>query len=229
VVLQINGASTYVWSADSTLSTLLGANPTASPLINTTYSVTGTDANGCKNSASTTITIVPLPLVNAGYDTIIYRDTYGFLNGSTNAQNFLWSPDIYLSSDNVLNTRIEPTKTQQYVLTGISDFGCVNYDTVLIIVETNTILLIPTAFSPNGDGVNDVFRILRTLNIQKLLGFSVYNRWGEQVYSTNNIDDGWDGSFRNVEQELGVYVWTVEALTKDNEKVLRKGNVTLLR
>jgi hypothetical protein len=49
------------------------------------------------------------------------------------------------------------------------------------------------------------------------------------VYSTNNIDDGWDGSFRNVEQELGVYVWTVEALTKDNEKVLRKGNVTLLR
>jgi len=129
----------------------------------------------------------------------------------------------------VLNTRIEPTKTQQYVLTGISDFGCVNYDTVLIIVETNTILLIPTAFSPNGDGVNDVFRILRTLNIQKLLGFSVYNRWGEQVYSTNNIDDGWDGSFRNVEQELGVYVWTVEALTKDNEKVLRKGNVTLLR
>jgi len=229
VTLQVNGAVTYIWSADSSLATTFGANPTASPLVNTTYSVTGTDANGCKNSASTTITIVPLPLVNAGYDTIIYRDTYGFLNGNTNAQNFSWSPDIYLSNDNVLNTRIEPAKTQQYVLTGTSDFGCVNYDTVLIIVETNTILLIPTAFSPNGDGVNDVFRILRTLNIQKLLGFSVYNRWGEQVFTTNNIDDGWDGTFRNTEQELGVYVWTVEALTKDNEKVLRKGNVTLLR
>lgn len=229
VVLQPIGAATYVWSTDSTLSSLTAAQPTASPLVSTTYQVTGTDANGCKNNTSTTITIVPLPLVNAGYDTIIYRDTYGFLNGVTNADDFFWSPDVYLTNENVLNTRIDPTKSQPYVLTGISDFGCANYDTVLIIVETNTVLLIPTAFSPNGDGVNDVFRILRTLNIQKLLGFSVYNRWGEQVFFTNNIDEGWDGIFRNTAQELGVYVWVVEALTKDNEKVHRKGNVTLLR
>lgn len=229
VQLFVSGAQSYVWNYDSTLSALNLPNPFAAPESSSFYYVSGTDVNGCVTEDSTFVFVVDLPVVNAGNDTLIWRDTYAILGGSTNASVYYWSPSTFLDDYRLLQTKAEPTKTQNYVLYAENDFGCVNYDTVLILVESNTLLMLPTAFSPNGDGVNDGFRILRYLNILKLKEFAIYNRWGERVFSTTDINEGWDGTFRNKEQELGVYVWQVVAISKDLEEIVKKGNVTLVR
>ena len=229
VQLSASGAQTYQWDFDNSLSALNIPNPIANPTTATFYFVNGVDANGCRNRDSTFVNVLPPPAVNAGNDTLIWSDTYAVLNGSTEATTYYWNPSAYLDDFRSLQTKAEVPKTQSYVLFAEDDFGCKNSDTVVIFVEKNTLLMLPTAFSPNGDGVNDIFRIVRYLNISKLKEFAVFNRWGEQVFVTTDINDGWDGVYKNIEQELGVYVWSVVALTKDSEEIIRKGNVTLVR
>jgi gliding motility-associated-like protein len=94
--------------------------------------------------------------------------------------------------------------------------------------ENNTNILIPSAFSPNNDGVNDVFRLLG--NNVAMLEWGIFNRWGTMVYQaqTNN-NEGWDGTHKGIDQELGVYVYYVIITYTDNTTERRKGNVTLIR
>jgi gliding motility-associated-like protein len=107
--------------------------------------------------------------------------------------------------------------------------GCKNRDSSRILIYGKTVLLIPSGFSPNGDSKNDIFRISKHLNIKTLNSFEVYNRWGEKVFSTNKINEGWDGTHRGEPANTGVYVWKIEATTFENEKFYESGNVTLIR
>jgi gliding motility-associated-like protein len=86
---------------------------------------------------------------------------------------------------------------------------------------------VPTAFTPNGDGTNDVLYV-RGYGIEHL-EFRVYNRWGELVFETNNQAIGWDGTFRGTPQEMDAYAFTLHATFYDGKSVSRKGNVTLIR
>jgi gliding motility-associated-like protein len=105
--------------------------------------------------------------------------------------------------------------------------GCVIRDSVRLILLPD-LLLIPTAFSPNNDGVNDLFRPLNK-NLNKIV-FQVFNRWGEKIYETDVIGDGWDGTFKGRKQDLGVYAWQAEyQLTGQTKTLSISGNVTLVR
>jgi gliding motility-associated-like protein len=115
------------------------------------------------------------------------------------------------------------------VLTSVSEYNCVNSDSVTIFVEVVNLLVVPNAFSPNNDGHNDLFRILRTLNVEQLLEFKVFNRWGQLIFETNDIRQGWDGTFNGVTQELGVYAFVIQVLNRDGEKIVKGGNVTLVK
>ena len=86
----------------------------------------------------------------------------------------------------------------------------------------------PTGFSPNGDGKNDKFTPF-PVAMKSYNYFRVFNRWGQLVFSTNKLNDGWDGRFGGVEQGNGVYVWMIEGLTRDNRVITKKGTVTLIR
>ena len=227
--LSVSGAQSYQWQFDNTLSAQNISNPIVTPTSSQYYYVTGIDANGCKNNDSTFVVVVPLPIVNAGNDTLIYIDTKAYLDASTDASKFYWTPTTFLSKPKSLQTSAAVTKAQSYVLVAQNEFGCINSDTIFITVVKDNILLVPTAFSPNGDGVNDVFKIVRTVNIYKLKEFSVWNRWGEKVFETSDVNEGWDGTFGNHLQPMSVYVWQIIAESKDSEEIVRKGNVTLVR
>ena len=88
--------------------------------------------------------------------------------------------------------------------------------------------LIPSAFTPNGDGLNDLFRITN-LKYQKLVDFSVFNRWGILVFHTNNPEVGWDGTYQGVAQDMGVYNYQIITAHPDGTNQTYKGNVTLIR
>ena len=89
-------------------------------------------------------------------------------------------------------------------------------------------VLWPTAFSPNGDGINDLFRpVFYTAPEQ--LNWKIYNRWGNLIYEGSGAKSGWDGTFQQREAELGVYIWYAEILQQSGVKTLMRGNLTLLR
>ena len=107
------------------------------------------------------------------------------------------------------------------------NFGC----TETIPVDTSVSVLytyFPTAFSPNGDGVNDVFKAVKYPPF-KNFRLSIYNRWGEKVFETTNAAEGWNGVYKDVAQPLGVYVWMAAYTFADGNSENRSGNVSLVR
>ena len=98
-----------------------------------------------------------------------------------------------------------------------------------IYVAPESLIRIPNAFSPNGDGLNDKFHIL-DIGIVRLINFKVYNRWGELVFETTDIKEGWDGMFRGKKQDIGTYVYFLVAITTESpEEKVQKGSFSLIR
>jgi len=183
---------------------------------------------GCRDTA---MTILKVPFVNifAGNDTVIVKNTPFQFNG-VGAQSYTWTPSTYLDNPFVNNPIATfPTPGEYvYVLTGITENGCVGSDTIKITVSDGPYLTIPNAFSPNGDGSNDIFKILAS-GYKKLNYYRVYNRWGEQVFATNNFLKGWDGTYKGKDSEIGTYYWLLSAVGIDNKEKMIKGDVILIR
>lgn len=228
IQLSASGGLYYRWNPPIYLTDANIANPQAAPGESIIYTVIV--SNDCfSDSVPVTVTIRPLPLVDAGTDTTIFRNTYAQLNGETNGISFYWTPTNDLSDSLSLRPTASPLYTAQYYLYAETEYGCINYDSVHIFIDAKTLLLIPTAFSPNGDGTNDIFRIVSpTLNIRNLEEFAVFSRWGEKLFSTNDLNQGWNGKYKGTDQPIGVYMWYVKAITYDDEKIFRTGNVTLV-
>lgn len=228
VQLIASGGTYYQWYPQDVLSDDNSATPIATVTQDTWFTVIV--SNDCFSDTAYTVAIMrPLPTVNAGNDTTIWRDTPAFLSGTTDGVEYFWNPSNWLDEPFSLQTKATPPQTTWYELFARNAFGCINKDSILVTVVSYEIFDIPTAFSPNGDGVNDVFRILRWLNIGKLSDFSVYNRWGQQVFSTNNVEAGWDGTYRGQACDIGTYVWMANVLNKEGKQITYKGNVTLIR
>lgn len=129
------GASTYTWSPSAGLSCTNCANPKASPAATTTYTVTGTNANGCVNTSTVTVTIKPLPVVNAGNDATICLGNTTALQ-ATGASSYVWSPSTGLSCTNCANPVANPTVTSTYIVTGTGANACIAKDTVIVTVNS---------------------------------------------------------------------------------------------
>jgi len=239
VLLNANGDSTYTyqWNPGTGLNNDTIPNPIACPAQTTIYFVTVTDTNGCTNVDSVIIVVtgacIP-PTANFGYT---YSNlTVNFSDSSLNADNWFWN-----YGDGQFDIIQNPTHT--YADTGTYEVCLVAFnpcddDTicriVAVIVEKS--LFIPTAFTPNSDGVNDRFKIIGK-GIKNIY-LAVYDRWGEKVYETNDryeaLNVGWDGKHsalggRRKEQGMAVFVYYVEVefVDRTNEKL--KGDVTLIR
>ncbi|HLP50544.1 MAG TPA: gliding motility-associated C-terminal domain-containing protein [Chitinophagales bacterium] len=168
--------------------------------------------------------------VNAGPDVEINlgeSTTFTPTISAATVASYTWTPPTSLTCGDCESPDASPSLTTEYKLTVIDDAGCTVADSLLVTVA-NPELLIPTGFSPNGDGVNDVFRALnKNLSKYKL---QVYNRWGELVFESDNFTDGWDGVYQGVKQPLGVYAWLCEYQFDGATKgKTAKGNVTLVR
>jgi gliding motility-associated-like protein len=120
---------------------------------------------------------------------------------------------------------VRPDVTTTYFVVGTSKEGCKAIDSVTVKV-TNTI--IPSVFSPNGDGRNDRFYIRPTHSGVNVMEISVYNRWGERVFYTNQTDEGWDGSYKSVPADMGTYFYQL-IYSIGRKQYTEKGDVTLVR
>jgi gliding motility-associated-like protein len=138
-----------------------------------------------------------------------------------------WTPPTYLECTDCPTPQVTPLETTVYRLVVTDAAGCSASDTVSATVLAED-LLMPTGFSPNGDGINDFFRPANR-NLKKFK-LQIYNRWGELIFETDNPKIGWDGIYKTHEQGMGVYVWTAEYQTQNMKKTkYASGNVTLVR
>ena len=195
------------------------------------YSVSVVDTTtGCSGQGATAIAINSISqtqLTNVTPNTTIPYGSSIQLNAD-NATYYWWMPnDGSLNNRNINDPVATPTATTIYTVFGMDSTGCVDSQKVIVNVIFDSVT-IPSAFTPNGDGLNDIFRPVG-MKYQKLIEFSIYNRWGQQIFTTNNKEHGWDGTFNGVLQDLGVYQYMLIVALDDGTNRFFKGNVTLIR
>lgn len=193
-------------------------------------SLASASSYGCIDTAFITVPVDSFTAF-AGNDTMIVKGYEFSLQGS-GLETYLWSPPDYLSDRTIANplTNFPDTGRYIYVLTGTSSSGCAGSDTVVIDVVLYPHMWLPNAFSPNGDGLNDVLRP-NLVGYSLIKTFEVYNRWGELVYRADNDNDfGWDGTYKGKAADIGVYYYRVTYIDPfSNEIKDQKGDVTLIR
>ena len=231
VQLVASGGSIYLWSPPAFLSDPAVFNPVSTPVESIQYIVKVNDVLGCPKPVYDTIIInVDKPVADAGpRDTIIVVNQPLQLSGTGAAESFSWTPPTGLSNPNIPNPVALLSENQQYILNIISGAGCKSSDTINIIVyKVKPGIFVPNSFTPNGDGLNDIFRPV-LLGMKSLHFFRVYNRAGQLVFSTSVQKQGWDGTFKGSDQDSNVFVWTVEGEDYLGKTVFEKGSVTLIR
>jgi len=236
--LYATGAATYQWINNTVgLSNPAVANPVATPLTASTYTVVGYDVYQCfTDTAVVKIGVQPFPLVSAGPDVQVQTGTQTQLKatGSSDVTKWKWSPADYLSCTNCADPISKPRSAINYVVTSTTKFGCSTSDTMqLSLVCAQSNVYIPTAFTPNRDFKNDVFYI-KGGGVKKVNFFRIYSRTGGVVFERTNflLNDpsaGWNGMMGSYEANPGTYVYFTEMVCDTGEVFYFKGTVVVIK
>ena len=210
---------------------------TVSPGVTTTYSLTNLSDVKCTNNSlnssvtvtvSTTVSGIRYPNVAASANVAKQLEARNMGSG----HQYSWSPPTGLNYTDVRTPIFKNDKTVEYLITISPTNGCRIVDTLKVEIVTGdrirSSLHVPNAWSPNNDGSNDKLFPL-TINIKELYYFRVFNRWGQLMFETNKLGDGWDGIYNGKPQVQDVYTWTVEAIGLDGVYYKKSGNSILLR
>lgn len=233
---QITGhivGSSFSWSPTSYLNNPNILNPIASPPRTTRYILTVYDTLGCPKPGLDTVVVIVQPKIRAfaGNDTTVVVGQPLLFNGSGGV-SYLWSPGTGLSSTSIFNPigiygpNIDSVR---YKMIASDVIGCQDSAYVTVYVyKTIPYVFVPTAFTPNNDGLNDVIRPI-AVGIRQINYFAIYNRWGERVFYTTANKQGWNGIHNGRIQASGVYVCMLQAIDYTGKSLFLKGTVTLIR
>lgn len=205
-------------------------NPTHSYVEGGEYNVTlvSSSIKGCRDSLTQKVVVENFQPF-AGNDTIIVKGETVEFNAS-GGTIYEWTPFRNLNTASAFNPRgyYPDTGMYRYNVYIKSPIGCEGNDSINVWVVSQPSLFIPTGFTPNGDGKNDLLRPL-SVGYSAYKHFRVFNRWGELVFQTDRIGEGWDGNYKGKKSDVGTYFWSLLAEDKDGQLFERKGDATLIR
>jgi gliding motility-associated-like protein len=184
------------------------------------YHILVTDPNRCADSLDIFIPDFGSINLDLGADTVICDGGPIHLDAGNN-NKFQWQ-------DGSTDRTYTITAPGSYAVTVTNSIGCKASDTLLVVENCIDELLVPTAFSPNGDGINDLFGAIAVGPISQY-HLRIYNRWGEEVFSSDLLKDRWDGTYKLRDQPMGVYVYAIAYVNKKGHSKTKSGNLTLLR
>lgn len=200
------------------------------------YPISVLDDNGCLVETNATLPDPNVLIIDLGQDMNIYLGDSVQANPFTNLNSvtFEWENEAGISCLDCREPFLRPFKTTTYIATATMSNGCTQRDSITIFVEKRRNFFVPNAFSPNDDGINDFLQVFGGLEVSHVIDFHLFSRWGEVVYSQNNLpvntlNSGWDGSFNGKPAQEGVYVWTATVAFLDGEILRFNGDVTLIR
>jgi gliding motility-associated-like protein len=225
VELSASGGTFYSWSPAEGLSDPEIANPIASPLKTTLYTVK-VISGSCFRTAEVNVIVNKIPKADAGLDKKVLLGYDTKLNGTVGGDeiDFFWTPATDLDDPRSLNPVASPTKSTTYTLNVVSRLGCITaVDEVFVKVYEK--LIVPNVFSPNGDGINDLWNIT-AIDAFDTPNVKVMNRYGEMVFESSGYAKAWDGKHKNTDLPAGVYYYIIK-LRGDINPV--SGSVTLIR
>ncbi len=239
VQLNASGGVSYSWSPSSTLDFPNMANPIASPVTSTDYSVLITttgmvNGEACKFLLVQTVSVSVLssvPISAFANPTLIKKgDSSTLIYTGSPGANVFWYPLGSTTPSSGYTVTASPEAPKTYTVVAFS--GACQEEVVVFVDVYNLACLskdffIPNTFTPNNDGANDVL-YLRGLNVEEFY-FAVYNRWGEKVFETRDRKQGWDGMYKGKAADVGVFGWYLEVKCIGEEETFLKGNVTLIR
>ncbi|MGN6541705.1 MAG: lectin-like domain-containing protein [Ginsengibacter sp.] len=199
-----------------------------------TYSVEGNypvrltaeATNGCANLVSKNL-FINAAHANAGKDTLVVMNTPFQLEGS-GGSSYSWTPPSSLNDPFISNPIGKLSNDVRYLLTVKTPEGCVDTASVNVSVFKGSAIYVPTAFTPNNDGLNDILKPYYVA-IKSLSYFTVFNRWGQKVFSTNDLNKGWDGLSKDNEIIEGSYVWVLKAVDAVGKIYSLKGSFVLIK
>jgi len=228
--LNATGGSQYLWSPPNTLNNNTFQNPIATPYETTIYAVGVYENKGCPKPRYDSVTVAVVPPLKpfAGNDTaVVIGEPLQLL--AVGGVDFEWSPSSFLDNPSIFNPIASLNDDIRYVVKVSSVEGCFAFDTINVkVYKTPPEIFIPTAFTPNGDGLNDNL-IPIPVGIVSIEYFKVYNRYGELVYSTSEIGKGWNGVFKGRDQGNESFVWHVLGIDYLGKPLFKKGQTTLIR
>jgi gliding motility-associated-like protein len=219
----------YLWNfGDGITSTL--ENP------NHTYPVSGSytaklkikGKGACAVDSFSKVVTIAVFNIQASPDQIIEEGQNVQLNVTGGGATFQWVPSTFLNNYQIANPVSSPTEDITYEVIAKNQSGCIDVDTVRIKVNQIQDIYVPDAFTPNNDGLNDIFK--PTMGSKFLLvDFSIFSRWGQKIYSTSEKARGWNGKIAAKDLPQGVYVWIIRARNRQNQVIERKGSFLLMR
>ncbi|MDP4260888.1 MAG: PKD domain-containing protein [Bacteroidota bacterium] len=233
---QLHGShngSSFTWSPTASLLNPTTLNPQAFPAASTQYILSVLANIGCPKAGRDTVLVTVLPKIipYAGHDTLVVVGQPLQLD-ATGGTSYQWIPSTGLNNPLIQNpvgiygANIDSIRYNVLVFNAA---GC--YDSAHVTVKifkTEPYVFVPTAFTPNGDGLNDVIRPI-AVGVKQIAYFSIYNRWGQLVFTTTVNEQGWDGKIAGVPQGSNVFVWMVKAIDYLDKPIFLKGTVTLIR
>ena len=223
-----SNATSFNWTPAASLNNPIIASPIASPSSTTSYVVTAT-LGQCTKTATVNISVNQAVQVNAGPDvTILSGDSKQLFASSTNATSYLWSPTLGLSNTTILSPIASPLVTTLYTLTVKNNIGCTASDDVLVTVIPYCVK-VRNAFTPNGDGINDVWQIYDHFDCLKNVTVHIYNRYGSPVYESQNYHNDWDGRYKGKPLPDATYYAVIQFVLITGKIVTVNSDLTILR
>jgi gliding motility-associated-like protein len=229
--IRVTGGNSYAWSPSFLMTDANSNNPGAFPANTTLFTVIGTDLNGCINSDSILITVQQKPIITEIIQdtTVVIGEQVQLYANYLGGKTFYWSPAEVIEYPDSLLISVIITDDIEYQFTVIDSNECFEItEDVLITVREVYSVDLPKAFTPNNDGNNDIIYV-RGWGVFELVEFRIYNRFGKEVFVSNDITQGWDGNFEGVEQPAGTYGYTVIIKSYDDKLREKVGSFMLLR
>ncbi|HRP89665.1 MAG TPA: gliding motility-associated C-terminal domain-containing protein [Edaphocola sp.] len=223
VQIPVTGAAQYNWTPAIYLNNPNASSPIVTPETNTRYRLIGTSDKGCKDTVFVNIGVYPAATLALPDHVNIYPGEQYQITPNTNALYFTWFPNSGLNNENISNPIASPIKDTRYFVTAKTENNCSIYDSIDFFVK-ETVMDMPNAFNPNNGSYKASIR-----GIAKIHSFEIFNRWGQKVFETTDINEGWDGTFKGTTQPMGVYIYQIKATTVEGRPFKKTGNVTLIR
>lgn len=225
IQLSASGGESYLWTPEDQFQNPRIQTPEIEVFGPAEYQVLITDTLGCTDTKTVQIDTIPKPFVEAGLPLTIEFGKEKRIEASAQNGEYYWSPEESIDCPTCLQPNVSPEETTTYFLTMVDKNGCQAIDSVIVYVSGA--LFVPNTFTPNDNGLNDIFlaygREIATFHML------IFDRWGQVIFESKDINQGWDGSYKGEIVQDGTYVWKINYTEVAGKERKMIGHVNLLR